>query len=104
MESSDVGYSPAKNKIGDCYFSGFGVRQDKKLAIGCYIEAAEMNNSDAMVNLGTIYLKGIPGMINKDYKEAESYFIKARELKNTDAMIHLSYMLRNGLGVEKDEQ
>jgi TPR repeat protein len=35
-----MGYGAAKNKIGDCYFSGFGVREDRKLAIGCYFEAA----------------------------------------------------------------
>lgn len=32
-----MGYSVAKNKVGDCYFSGYGVRQDIKLAIGCYL-------------------------------------------------------------------
>jgi TPR repeat protein len=40
LESSDMGYAPAKNKIGNCYFSGFGVKEDRKVAIGCYIEAA----------------------------------------------------------------
>jgi TPR repeat protein len=63
-----MGYAAAKNKIGDCYFSGFGVKEDRKLAIGCYIEAAQLNNSDALVNLGTIYLNGIPGLIDRDYK------------------------------------
>ena len=56
-------YSVAKHKIGDCYFSGFGVKEDRKLAIGCYVEAASKKNSDAMVNLGTVHLNGIPGVI-----------------------------------------
>ena len=34
-----MGYAPATNKIGDCYFSGFGVKQDRKLAVGCYANA-----------------------------------------------------------------
>jgi TPR repeat protein len=36
-EASDLGYAAAKNKVGDCYFSGYGVREDRKLAIGCYL-------------------------------------------------------------------
>ena len=56
-------YAPAKNKLGDCYFSGYGTREDRKLAMGCYLEAADDGNSEAMVNLGTIYLNGIPGMV-----------------------------------------
>jgi TPR repeat protein len=31
--------------------------------MGFYANAAELGNSDAMVNLGTIYLNGIPGLI-----------------------------------------
>jgi len=33
------------------------------LAVGLYLEAAELGNSDAMVNLGTVYLNGIPGLV-----------------------------------------
>ena len=49
--------------MGDCYFSGYGVRQDRQLAIGQYMEAAEDGNSDAMVNLGSVYLNGVPGVL-----------------------------------------
>ena len=37
LQAADVEYPPAKNKIGDCYFSGYGVHLDRQLAIGCYI-------------------------------------------------------------------
>ena len=40
LESANLDFPNAKNKIGDCYFSGFGVKQDQQLAIGCYLEAA----------------------------------------------------------------
>ncbi len=101
-QSSDLGYSAAKNKVGDCYFSGYGVRQDRRLAIGCYLDAAQLKNSDAMVNLGTIYLNGIPNMIERNYNEAYKYFVKAMDQQNSNAMIHLSYMYKNGLGLESD--
>jgi TPR repeat protein len=72
-----MGNAAAKNKIGDCYYSGFGVSEDQKLAIKWYSEAAQLNNSDALVNLGTIYLNGIPGLIERDYKKAKTYFVRA---------------------------
>ena len=97
-----MGYASATNKIGDCYFSGFGVKQDRKLAIGCYANADKMNNSDAMVNLGTIYLNGIPNLIERNYNLAYEYFLKANKLQNSNALIHLSYMYKNGLGLPSD--
>lgn len=54
-----------------------------------------MGNSDAMVNLGTVYLNGIPGIVERSYARAYQYFVDAHELGNTDAMIHLSYMYKN---------
>jgi TPR repeat protein len=37
IDSSNFGYAAAKNKVGDCYFSGYGVKEDRKIAIGCYM-------------------------------------------------------------------
>ena len=72
--------------------------------MGCYLEGAELGNSDSMVNLGTIYLNGIPNLVERSYKKAYEYFLNAHELDNSDAMIHLSYMYSNGLGVEPNEE
>lgn len=33
-------HAPAINKLGHCYFSGFGVKSDKMIAIGYYKQAA----------------------------------------------------------------
>lgn len=63
IESAGLDYPAAKNKLGDCYFSGYGVKQDRQLAVGQYMEAAEDGNSDAMVNLGSVYLNGVPGLL-----------------------------------------
>lgn len=57
-----------------------------------------------MVNLGTVYLNGIPNLVDKSYKRAYEYFLNATELDNSDAMIHLSYMYRNGLAVEQNDE
>lgn len=68
--------------------------------MGCYLQAADEKNSEAMVNMGTIYLNGIDGMVEKNFNKAFEYFIKAIDLNNVNAMIHLSYMYRAGLGFE----
>ncbi len=57
-----------------------------------------------MVNLGTIYLNGIPGLIERNYNEAYKYFVSAMDHDNTNAMIHLSYMYKNGLGLPSDRE
>lgn len=57
-----------------------------------------------MVNLGTVYLNGIPNLVERSYNKAYKYFINANELDNSDAKIHLSYMYRNGLGVNTNEE
>ena len=57
-----------------------------------------------MVNLGTIYLNGIPGLVERNYTKAYDNFVKAMDLDNSDAMIHLSYMYKNGLGFESDQE
>ena len=57
-----------------------------------------------MVNLGTVYLNGVPNLVDKSYKKAYQYFLNATELDNSDAMIHLSYMYKNGLAVEQNEE
>lgn len=103
-EASTMGLPAAKNKIGDCYFSGFGVREDRKMAIGMYAEAAKLENSDAYVNLGTIFLNGIPGVVEKDYSKAYEHFVKAMKLDNSNALIHLSYMYKNSIGLEEDRE
>ena len=37
LESSHLNYAAAKNKIGDCYFSGYGLELNRQLAVGCYL-------------------------------------------------------------------
>lgn len=47
------GYGPAINKLGNFFFSGFGVEKiDIPLAIRYYERAADLNDPDALINLG----------------------------------------------------
>lgn len=56
-----------------------------------------------MVNLGTIYLNGVKNLVERNYTKAHDYFVQAMDQGNTDAMIHLSYMYKNGLGVDMED-
>ncbi len=57
-----------------------------------------------MVNLGTIHLNGIPGIVERNYNQAYTYFLDAIKLENSNAMIHLSFMYKNGLGLESQRE
>jgi TPR repeat protein len=55
-----------------------------------------------MVNLGMIYIHGIPDVVTPNYKLAHKYLTEATEMENSNAMVHLSYMYKLGLGMKKD--
>lgn len=57
-----------------------------------------------MVNLGMIYIHGIPDVVPPNYKLAHKYLTEATEMENSNAMVHLSYMYKLGLGMKKDPQ
>ncbi len=75
---------------------------DKMIAIGYYKQAAEENNDEALVNLGSAYLLGIDKILEKNPALAYEYFESAMKLGNTDAYVHLSNMYAKGLYVTKD--
>lgn len=80
------------NKLGNCYYSGFGVKVDRRIAIGYYKQAAEAGNDEALINLGTAYYRGVDGILEKNHHLAYDYFEKAMKAGNTDAYVHLSHM------------
>ena len=42
-------------KLGDFYHSGYGVPQNQREAIKYYKMAADLKDSEAMINMGSIY-------------------------------------------------
>jgi TPR repeat protein len=65
-----------------------------------YLKAAELDNAQAMHNLGYQYAtgQGVP----RNYAEAQKWFSKAAALGNAAAMLHLGELYANGLGVPRD--
>lgn len=73
-----------------------GVQQLKK--------ACDMFNSDkACFYLSGVYLAGLEGIIDKNYKEAYKLSLKSCEFGNPYACANLSQMHKRGDGVQKDD-
>ena len=73
--------------LGRCYEMGIVLPREMHSAIRYYSIAKERGNSDAMFNLGCIYLsQGI-----NDQKIAEEYFIPSAELNNPNACFALGF-------------
>ena len=67
--------------------NGCGVTEDKKKATELYQRASDMDNSDAMNNLGTCYMKGC-GVI-EDKKKAVELYQSASGMGDAAAMNNL---------------
>ena len=56
--SSDQGNVPAKHLLAVAHFEGEGVRQNRKMAVTLFNEAALEGYGDSCIILGKIYLSG----------------------------------------------
>ena len=73
--------------IARCYETGSAVEQDIPAAMKYYTRAAGQGNTDAMFNLGCIYMNLGPGGV----KIAVDYFEQAAQMGNTDAQMALKH-------------
>jgi len=65
-------------------------------------ESLGESNTDAMVNLGTMYVKGYG--VAKDIQKAFSLFDRAAEKNHEVASFYLGGMYENGIGVDADKE
>ncbi|MBN2693984.1 SEL1-like repeat protein, partial [bacterium] len=79
--------------IGDNYLENNNILK----AFECYKIASELENSDAMFNIGFFYLNG--DGIAQDYFKATEWFQKSAELGNNLAMLSLGICYLEGNGV-----
>lgn len=83
------------------YHFGEGVPQDYKKAYELYLKAAEMENIDAISNLGLAFYNGDLGL-QKDLVKAAGYLQKAAEKGKDTAQYDLAMMYFYGKGVAQD--
>eukprot|EP00469_Lotharella_globosa_P004275 CAMPEP_0167803852 /NCGR_PEP_ID=MMETSP0111_2-20121227/20110_1 /TAXON_ID=91324 /ORGANISM="Lotharella globosa, Strain CCCM811" /LENGTH=228 /DNA_ID=CAMNT_0007700455 /DNA_START=40 /DNA_END=723 /DNA_ORIENTATION=+ len=85
---------------GYCYFKGWGgLEIDRKEAVRWYRAAAEEGNTQAQINLGGCYLKGIG--VDRDFEEAVKWHRKSAEFGNSDAQFILAHGLSVIIGKEE---
>jgi len=75
-------------------------RADYRTSLRVWLNAAKQGESEAQVNVGEIYEKGL-GII-PDYELARLWYEKAAKKGNARAEINLGYLYEKGLGVQKD--
>eukprot|EP01043_Picozoa_sp_COSAG02_P058352 COSAG02_NODE_7248_length_3097_cov_22.393596_1_plen_490_part_00 len=95
------GDSEAQYKLGNCYYQGRGVEEDKAEAVKWYQRAAEQGHSAAQCRLGDCYLHG--DGVEDDKAEAVKWFQKAVDQGDSDAQCWLGDCYYYGKGVEADK-
>ena len=88
-------------RLGKCYFNGFGTEKDNNVGITYFQKAADRGSGDASFNLANIYKDG--ESVPQNITLAISYLTKAINLGNDDAMVTLGDMYHSGDGVDQDE-
>jgi TPR repeat protein len=94
------GNANLQNRLGNMYYSGYGVAQDYKQAIYWYEKSANNGFHWGQYNLADMYYEGTG--VEKNYVKAFNLFKKAAESNNYQAQTMLGIMFRNGEGTSKD--
>lgn len=76
-KAAEQGDIDAQYKLGNCYYNGNGVSEDKAEAVKWYRKAAEQGNAKAQCKLGWCYYYGEG--VYKDKAEAIKWYRQAAE-------------------------
>ncbi len=87
IRSAERGDTDAQYKLGVCYSTGEGVKQDYAEAVKWFRKAAEQGHAEAQFKLGLAYEDG--NGVAKDYTEAVKWFRKAAEQGHAEAIERL---------------
>lgn len=98
---ADQGQAWAQNVLGELYFAGLGVPEDRAEALKWFQASAKGGNVYGMVNVGNVCSGGIKGLQNDN--AAAKWYRTAAELGFTEAQYLLGRMYEDGQGVEKSQ-
>ena len=101
-KSAEFGNAKAQRMLGDCYYVGEGIREDKQEAVKWFRLAAEQKNSAAQWMLGVCYYFGEG--IREDKREAVKWYRLAAEQKNSAAQKELGNCYYVGEGIREDKR
>lgn len=100
IEQAKNGDPVAQVRIGVCYQTGEGVKQDYRKALEWYKKSAEQGNSDAQTCLGLCYSMGIG--VSEDFEQSVKWWRKAARQGNAQAQYYLGKCYNHGTGVSQD--
>ncbi len=87
--------------LGDAFWEGDGVPKDFKKTFYYFEKAAQKNNSQALLNLGYMYRKGIACEV--DLLKAEQLYLQADKLGDEEANGALAEVYIFGMGPVKQD-
>ena len=101
-KSAEFGNAKAQRMLGDCYFWGEGIREDKREAVKWYLLAAGQGDAEAQRILGDCYSWGEG--IREDKSEAVKWYRLAAEQGDAEAQRILGACYYFGTGIREDKQ
>lgn len=91
FQDAGNGDAKAQYRLAVCYYRGYGVKRDCKLAIQNLQLAAAQNYAPAQYSLFSIYLNG--KIIEKNYAEGEKYLLLAKKNYNIKKTVKYAALL-----------
>ena len=97
---AEKGSIKAATAVGEAYFAGCGVPEDREKAVEWYGRAAAAGDADAQASMGLCRLRGFG--CEKNVVAAANWFSLAAAQEHPAGMNDFAYCLLNGIGVEKN--
>ena len=94
----------ALNNLGSLYFSGIGVKKDKKRAVELFENAAQLGNNEASINLAFVYLTSVKNIDANMRSTIVRLFNQAAEGGNITGQYMMSMIYYNGYGIAKNDE
>ena len=101
-KSAEFGNAKAQRMLGDCYYVGEGIREDKQEAVKWFRLAAEQGDAEAQRMLGACYYVGEG--IREDKREAVKWYRLAAEQGDAAAQKELGNCYYVGEGIREDKR
>lgn len=99
-KAAEEGYGGGYLRIGNLYYKGQGVEEDKEEAYYWFKKAADHGNVAAMYNVAFMSQEGIGTAT--DAERAYYYYQTAANLGDADSMYELGVMIKNGLEIPEN--
>ena len=99
-QAAEQGNALAQYKLGECYYLGYGVRQDYAEAVNWFRKATEQGNAPAQYKLGECYYLGYG--VHQDKTEAAKWYRQAAEQGNAPAQYYLGWCYYHDQGVSQN--